>query len=124
MTPMPLILIVDDSPTEVHVMQKTLERHGYRTAAAGDGAEGVRLAREMSPDLIFMDIVMPGMNGYQATRALVSDPRTREIPIIMVTSKGQETDRIWGLRQGAVDYMVKPVSPDQLIAKARSALSS
>ena len=82
------------------------------------------VAREMTPDLIFMDIVMPGMNGYQATRALVSDPRTRQIPIIMVTSKGQETDRIWGLRQGAVDYMVKPVSPDQLIAKARLALAS
>ena len=108
---MPLILIVDDSPTEVHVMQKALEKHGYRTAAAADGAEGVRLAREMSPDLIFMDIVMPGMNGYQATRALANDPKTRTIPIIMVTSKGQETDRIWGLRQGAIDYMVKPVSP-------------
>src|SRR5256885_11555031 len=84
---MPLILIVDDSPTEVHVMQKALEKHGYRTAAAADGAEGVRLAREMSPDLIFMDIVMPGMNGYQATRALANDPRTRTIPIIMVDRK-------------------------------------
>jgi twitching motility two-component system response regulator PilH len=102
MMEMPLILIVDDSPTEVHVMQKALEKHGYRTAAAPDGAEGVRLAREMSPDLIFMDIVMPGM----------------------VTSKGQETDRIWGLRQGAVDYMVKPVSPDQLVAKAQATLSA
>ena len=93
-------------------------------AAAADGAEGVRLAREMAPDLIFMDIVMPGMNGYQATRALANDPRTRTIPIIMVTSKGQETDRIWGLRQGAVDYMVKPVSPDQLVAKAQATLSA
>jgi len=121
---MPLILIVDDSPTELHVMQKALEKVGYRTAAAVDGAEGVRLAREMSPDLIFMDIVMPGMNGYQATRALANDPRTQRIPIVMVTSKGQETDRIWGLRQGAVDYMVKPVSPDQLIAKAQATLSA
>ena len=75
MTAMALILIVDDSPTEVHVMQKALEKHGYRTAAAADGAEGIRLAREMSPDLIFMDIVMPGMNGYQATRTLASDPQ-------------------------------------------------
>jgi len=114
---MPLILIVDDSPTEVHVMQKALEKHGYRTAAAADGAEGVRLAREMSPDLIFMDIVMPGMNGYQATRALANDPRTRTIPIIMVTSKGQETDRIWGLRQGARDYVVKPVKAEDLLEK-------
>jgi twitching motility two-component system response regulator PilH len=124
MMAMPLILIVDDSPTEVHVMTKALEKHGYRTAAATDGAEGIRLAREMHPDLIFMDIVMPGMNGYQATRALSNDPKTRSIPIIMVTSKGQETDKIWGLRQGAVDYMVKPVSPDQLVAKAQATLAA
>src|SRR5580698_7069413 len=123
MMAMQLVLIVDDSPTELHVMQKALQKHGYRTAAAADGAEGIRMAREMNPDLIFMDVVMPGMNGYQATRTLVSDRRTRAIPIIMVTSKGQETDKIWGLRQGAVDYMVKPVSPDQLVAKAQAALA-
>jgi twitching motility two-component system response regulator PilH len=123
MMAMPLVLIVDDSPTELHVMQKALQRVGYKTAAAADGAEGVRLAREMNPDLIFMDVVMPGMNGYQATRTLVNDPKTRTIPIVMVTSKGQETDKIWGLRQGAVDYMVKPVSPDQLVAKAQATLA-
>ena len=121
---MALILIVDDSPTEVHVMQKALERHGYRTAIAADGAEGVRLARQIHPDLIFMDIVMPGVNGYQATRALANDPDTRSIPIVMVTSKGQEADRVWGLRQGAVDYLVKPVSPDQLIEKAQATLAA
>jgi twitching motility two-component system response regulator PilH len=124
MTAVALILIVDDSPTEVHVFQKALERHGYRTAAAADGAEGIKLARDLSPDLIFMDIVMPGMNGYQATRTLANDPKTSAIPIIMVTTKGQETDRIWGLRQGAVDYMVKPVSPDQLVAKAQATLAA
>jgi twitching motility two-component system response regulator PilH len=124
MTVMALILIVDDSPTEVHVMQKALERHGYRTAVAADGAEGIRLARQMHPDLIFMDIVMPGMNGYQATRTLVNDPDTRAIPIVMVTSKGQEADRVWGLRQGAVDYLIKPVSPDQLVEKAQSTLAA
>jgi twitching motility two-component system response regulator PilH len=121
---MPLILIVDDSPTEVHVMKQALERHGYKTAVAGDGAEGIRLARQMHPDLIFMDIVMPGVNGYQATRTLSNDPDTRTIPIVMVTSKGQETDRIWGLRQGAVDYMVKPVSMAQLVEKAQAALAA
>jgi twitching motility two-component system response regulator PilH len=121
---MALILIVDDSPTEVHVMKRALERGGFKTAVAGDGQEGVRLAREIHPDLIFMDIVMPGMNGYQATRAIVNDPDTRAIPIVMVTSKGQETDRIWGLRQGAVDYMVKPVSPDQLVEKAQATLAA
>ncbi len=121
---MALILIVDDSPTEVHVMKKALERGGYQTAVAGDGQEGIRLAREMHPDLIFMDVVMPGMNGYQATRALVADPDTHRIPIVMVTSKGQATDRIWGLRQGAVDYMVKPVSPDELVEKAQATLAA
>jgi twitching motility two-component system response regulator PilH len=121
---MALILIIDDSPTEVHVMQKALERHGFRTAVAADGAEGVRLARQMRPDLIFMDIVMPGVNGYQATRTLVNDPDTSAIPIVMVTSKGQEADRVWGLRQGAVDYLVKPVSPDQLVEKAQATLAA
>ena len=121
---MALILIVDDSPTEVHVMKKALEKGGFKTATAGDGQEGVRLAREMHPDLIFMDIVMPGMNGYQATRAIVNDPGTRQIPIVMVTSKGHETDRVWGLRQGAVDYLVKPVSPDVLVEKAQSTLAA
>ena len=121
---MALILIVDDSPTEVHVMKKALEKSGYKTATASDGQEGVRMAKEMHPDLIFMDIVMPGMNGYQATRAIVNDPGTRTIPIVMVTSKGLETDRVWGLRQGAVDYMVKPVTPDLLVQKAQATLAA
>ena len=120
---MPLILIVDDSPTEVHVMQKALERHGYQTAAAGDGAEAIRKAKEMKPNLIFIDVVMPGVNGFQATRKLASDPDTKSIPVIMVTSKDQETDRIWGMRQGAVDYLVKPVSMEKLIEKAQAALA-
>ena len=120
---MPLILIVDDSPTEVFVMQKALEKHGFTTAAADNGADGIRLAKQMKPDLIFMDIVMPGVNGYQATRTLINDPETKQIPIIMVTTKGQETDRVWGLRQGAVDYMVKPVSSQALVEKAQATLS-
>ncbi len=120
---MALILIVDDSPTEVHVMQKALEKHGFRTAAAADGAEALAKARDMKPDLIFMDVVMPGVNGFQATRKLAADPVTRSIPVIMVTSKNQETDRIWGMRQGAVDYLVKPVSIDILIEKAQAALA-
>jgi twitching motility two-component system response regulator PilH len=124
MMAMPLVLIVDDSPTELHVMQKALQKVGYRTAAAADGAEGIRMAREMAPDLIFMDVVMPGMNGYQATRTLANDPKTRAIPIVMVTSKGQEADRAWGLRQGAIDYLIKPVSPDQLVEKAQATLAA
>jgi twitching motility two-component system response regulator PilH len=119
---MALILIVDDSPTEVFVMQKALENHGFKTAAAENGAEGVRMAKAMKPDLIFMDIVMPGVNGYQATRMLAGDPETSLIPIVMVTTKGQETDRVWGLRQGAIDYLVKPVSAQALVEKAHAVL--
>ncbi|HEX6945304.1 MAG TPA: response regulator [Casimicrobiaceae bacterium] len=120
---MALILVVDDSPTEVHVIRKALEKHGFQTAAAADGAEGIRLAKQMKPDLIFMDIVMPGVHGFQATRTLANDPETRRIPVIMVTSKSQETDRIWGMRQGAVDYLVKPVSAEMLVEKAQAALA-
>ncbi len=120
---MALVLIVDDSPTDVHVMQKALEQNGFQTASAADGSEAIRKARELHPDLILMDIVMPGLNGFQATRELASDPETRTIPVIMVTSKSQESDRVWGLRQGAVDYLVKPVPSDQLVRKAQAALT-
>ena len=119
---MALILIVDDSPTEVFQMKQALEKAGFRIEAAADGAEAIRKAREMHPDLIFMDIVMPGMDGFRATRTLMNDPSTRAIPVIMVSSKGQESDKVWGMRQGAVDYLVKPVTPAQLLEKAQAAL--
>ena len=122
-TDMALILIVDDSPTEVYQMQRALERHGFQTAVASDGAEGIRLAHEMHPDLILMDIVMPGVDGFRATRTLANDPDTRAIPVIMVSSKSQETDRIWGMRQGAVDDLVKPVATTTLLEKAQAALA-
>jgi twitching motility two-component system response regulator PilH len=114
---------VDDSPTELHQMQKALEKHGYQTAVASDGVEALSKARELKPGLIFMDIVMPGMDGFRATRQLTSDPETRSIPVIVVSSKGEETDRIWAMRQGAVDYLVKPWSPEQLVEKARAVLA-
>ena len=119
---MALILIIDDSPTEVFQMRRMLENHGFETEAAADGAEGVRKAREIRPDLILMDIVMPGVDGFRATRMLANDPQTRAIPVIMVSSKGQESDRTWGMRQGAVDYLVKPVKQAQLVEKAQAAL--
>lgn len=121
---MALVLIVDDSPTEVHVLQAVLEKHGHETIAAADGQEGLTLAREKHPDLILMDVVMPGLNGYQATRQLARDPATSSIPVIIVTTKGHETDRIWGMRQGAVDYIVKPVDTTDLVQKAEAALSA
>jgi len=90
--------------------------------SAADGSECLSLARELRPDLIFMDVVMPGVNGFQATRTLTRDPRTRSIPIVMITTKDQETDRIWGMRQGAVDYLIKPVGETELVAKANEVL--
>lgn len=119
---MALILIVDDSPTEVFQMTKALEQAGFRVETAAEGEEAIRKAREMHPDLILMDIVMPGMDGFRATRTLANDPETRSIPVIMVTSKANESDRVWGMRQGAVDFLVKPVTPAQLREKAQAAL--
>jgi twitching motility two-component system response regulator PilH len=120
---MSLIMIVDDSPTEVHVMKTALEKHGFQTMSAADGSECLTLVREVQPDLIFMDVVMPGLNGFQATRTLSRDPKTRSIPVVMVTTKDQETDRIWGMRQGAIDYLVKPVDAAELVAKANELLN-
>ena len=120
---MALIMIVDDSPTEVHIFKTALERHGYETVAARDGDECISLAREVRPDLILMDVVMPGVNGFEATRTLTRDPETKEIPVIMISSKGQPTDRIWGLRQGAAEYLVKPVTEADLVAKTQELLN-
>ena len=120
---MATVMIVDDSPTEVHVMKTALEKHGFETVAANDGTECITLARQVHPDLIFMDVVMPGINGFQATRKLSKDPDTATIPVVMVTTKDQETDRIWGMRQGAVDYLVKPVSAAALVEKARQVIA-
>jgi twitching motility two-component system response regulator PilH len=120
---MSLIMIVDDSPTEVHVMRTALEKHGFQTMSAADGSECLTLVREVQPDLIFMDVVMPGLNGFQATRTLSRDPKTKSIPVVMVTTKDQETDRIWGMRQGAIDYLVKPVDASDLVAKANELLN-
>ncbi len=117
------ILIVDDSPTEVYVFRKMLEKHGHTVSAAAGGEEGIEKAREERPDLVLMDIVMPGLNGFQATRQLARDPETAAIPVIIVSTKGEESDRVWGLRQGAKDYLAKPVSEEQLIDKVRSLLN-
>ena len=119
---MPLILIVDDSPTEQHVFCQALERHGYDTVVANDGEEALATAEQIQPEVIVMDVVMPGMNGFQATRRLSRNPATAKIPVVIVSSKGQETDRIWGLRQGAAKYLVKPVKTEELIEAVEAAL--
>lgn len=116
------VLIVDDSPTELYVLSKILEQASYQVVTANDGEEGLARAKAEQPDLILMDVVMPGLNGFQATRKLRRDPATQHIPVIMVTTKDQDTDREWGLRQGASDYMVKPVNGDALLEKIRGLL--
>ena len=119
---MALVLIVDDSPTEQHVMSNMLEQHGFETVVASDGEEAIAIAESAHPDVILMDVVMPGMNGFQATRQLSKNPSTALIPVVMVTTKNQETDRIWGLRQGAVEYLMKPVDDNVLVATVRATL--
>ena len=114
------ILIVDDSATERHMLNDLLTKAGYDVIASENGEDAIVKARQAKPDLILMDVVMPGLNGFQATRAISRDPETKSIPVIMCTSKSQETDKIWGLRQGARDYVVKPVDRDELLAKISS----
>jgi len=116
------VLIVDDSPTEVYILKTMLERHGHHTSAAGNGTDAVALAHQEHPDVVLMDIVMPGISGFQATRLLSKDPATSSIPVIVVTTKDQEADKVWALRQGARDYIVKPVIENDLIAKIQTAL--
>lgn len=117
------ILIVDDSPTETHILKGIVEGGGYQVITATDGESGVALAKESKPDLVLMDVVMPGLNGFQATRQLSKAPETQDIPVIVVTTKDQETDRAWGLRQGAKEYVVKPVAADELLNKIRTVLA-
>ena len=111
------ILIVDDSPTERHYLSEILIKGGFDVVTSDSGEDALIKAKTLQPDLILMDVVMPGMNGFQATRAITRDEATKNIPVLICTTKGQETDRIWGLRQGARDYMVKPVQSEALLKK-------
>jgi twitching motility two-component system response regulator PilH len=116
------ILIVDDSPTELHVLAKILQQAGHEALTAADGEAGIAAARAQGPDAILMDVVMPGINGFQATRKLTRDPKTQHIPVLMVTTKDQDTDKEWGLRQGARGYLVKPVDGRELLQKLNELL--
>ena len=118
--PVHKILLVDDSKTELHFLSDLLIKRGYSVRTAEGGDEAMKRLEEEVPELILMDVVMPGQNGFQLTRAITRDERYAHIPVIMCTSKNQETDRVWGLRQGAKDYVVKPVQADELLAKIRA----
>jgi twitching motility two-component system response regulator PilH len=118
--PIKKILVVDDSKTELYHLSELLGRNGFAVRTAENGDEAMRRLSEDKPDLILMDVVMPGANGFQLTRSITRDPRFANVPVIMCTSKSQETDKVWGMRQGARDYIVKPVQADELLAKIRA----
>jgi len=115
--PIKNILVVDDSPTDRQHLTDMLSKSGYTVTSAASAEEAIAKVKQLKPDLVLMDIVMPGQNGFQATRALSTDEATKNIPIIICSTKGQETDKVWGMRQGARDYIVKPVKQADLLAK-------
>jgi twitching motility two-component system response regulator PilH len=117
------VLVVDDCATETHEISRILKKYGYDVFFAETGEAGVELADKESPDLVLMDIVMPGINGFQATRQLNRNPRTSSIPVIMVTTKNQASDREWSLKQGAKGYLVKPVPEKELINTIETVLA-
>ena len=116
------ILIVDDSPTEIHVLKSMLMKEGYEILTAQTGEEGINTAKAENPDLILMDVVMPGINGFQATRELSKTPETGHIPVIIITTKDQQTDKVWATRQGAKGYIVKPVNENELLGSVKTHL--
>ena len=117
------VLVVDDSPTETYQLVSLLEKKGFSVISAESGEEGVLAARQHQPDVILMDVVMPGLNGFQATRQVAKGNDTSHIPVIMVTTKDQETDRVWGMRQGAKAYLTKPVAEKQLLSTISAVLA-
>ncbi|MEZ5523764.1 MAG: response regulator [Pseudomonadales bacterium] len=112
---MTCVLIIDDSPTESYAYEMMLKKKGYEVITAANGVDGVSMAKNRQPDVILMDVVMPGLNGFQATRQLTKAQDTSHIPVIMISTKDQETDRVWGQRQGASEYLVKPVAQSALL---------
>ena len=120
--PVKKILVVDDSPTDRQYMIETLKGKGFQIVTAENGEDAITKAKSELPDLILMDVVMPGQNGFQLTRAITRDPRFTNVPVIMCTSKNQETDKVWGMRQGAKAYITKPFTETQLIEVINSLL--
>ncbi|MCY7354124.1 MAG: twitching motility response regulator PilH [Lysobacter sp.] len=116
------ILIVDDSPSQLMGIRRIVEKLGHEALTAENGAAGVEAAKRELPDLILMDVVMPNLNGFQATRAVTRDPTTKHIPVVLVTTKDQDTDRMWGMRQGAKAYITKPFSESELLEIIQSTL--
>lgn len=118
------VLIVDDSPVQIFTLQKLVEDWGHEALIAENGDQALEIAGQEQPDVILMDIIMPGMSGFQATRKLSRDPSTRSIPVIFVSTKDGEADRVWGMRQGAIGFVTKPVNPELLFTAISSAVAA
>jgi len=118
------VLIVDDSPAQLYGLRKIVEQAGHEAVVAESGERALQLANDEQPAVILMDIIMPGMSGYQATRHLNRNEVTRKIPVIFVSSRSNETDRVWGMRQGARDYVTKPVNPQALLSAISAAMAA
>ncbi len=117
------ILLVEDSRTQAFVTSRVLEENGYEVLIAENGEDGVTMAKHHAPDLVIMDVVMPGENGFQATRQIANNKSTERIPVVMLTSKGQVADKLWALKQGAMGYLVKPVKERKLLDTVSHLLS-
>ena len=118
--PVSKVLVIEDSKAEQMFIRDLLQKNGYQVRTAENGEEALRQLAQERPDLILMDVVMPGQNGFQLTRTITRDPQFAGVPIILCTSKNQETDRVWGMRQGACDYLTKPLDPQQLLSRIRA----
>ena len=116
------ILVIDDSKTDFMYVKNILDHGGYKVVYASSGKAGIEEAKRLKPDCILMDVVMPEMNGFQATRAISQQPETADIPVLMLSSKNQKTDKVWAERQGAIDYLVKPADPKLLLSKLKALL--
>ena len=118
------ILLIEDSPTEAAVITQLLERNGHQVSTSANAEDGIASCKRGQPDLVLMDVVLPGMNGFQATRALTRDADTSHIPVLIVSTKNLETDRVWGMRQGAKDYIVKPPRESDLIERINALIGA
>lgn len=118
------ILIVDDSPTDLQNTRIILEKAGHMVLEASGATDVLQRVKQERPDAVVMDVVMPGVNGFQATRALSKDPDTKHVPVVVVSTKSMETDRVWALRQGAREYITKPFKPEELLGKLKNVLGA
>ena len=116
------ILVVEDSPTYLRQITQLLQKNGYATISAMDGEEALEKAIQEHPDLIVLDVILPKKNGFQVCRQLKTSPGTQDIKIIMLTSKSQDSDRFWGLKQGADEYLTKPIDDDNLVTSVTELL--